>query len=250
MVEARHKPITRVLASYVAGNPETWVRWVPLAQWLMRATPRKDRNDRSPYEMITGLRPQGPLEAVFRKLGPAARMDASTYVHELQKNLASTHASIARVMEGDLERKRAKEAREEGGSMLKVGTYVVLRVPPRLGKEERVSARLQPKAYPLIYQIHKMISPQAVILKDPDSGSTELGFAQPVAVERLRVYDLNELEEPMNPEEVLTLELLDGGVWKKATLVSQSATGAVTLEFEDGSKNVYDLQREEYRWTT
>ena len=53
-VEARHKPINHTLAAYAKDNPGKWARRVKLCQWAMRATPREDRNGKSPYELVIG----------------------------------------------------------------------------------------------------------------------------------------------------------------------------------------------------
>ena len=56
-IEGRHKTINQVLAAYAGDNPGQWARRAKLAQWVMRATPRSDRDGKSPYEIVTGLKP-------------------------------------------------------------------------------------------------------------------------------------------------------------------------------------------------
>ena len=67
-IEARHKPIQSVLRAYAAALPEEWARYVKFAQWALRCIPREDRMGRSPYEIVTGLRPQGISQHLFEKL--------------------------------------------------------------------------------------------------------------------------------------------------------------------------------------
>ena len=122
------------------------------------------------------------------------------------------------------------------------------RVPAALQKDTTVSRRLLPKADPRLFTIHKMVSPQACVIADPDTGSTELGFAQPVAVSRLIPFDLHELQAPIESDTPLVLEILEGTTWTKAEITKQNATGAVKLKFEDGSEKLVHLEREEYRW--
>ena len=69
-IEGRHKTINNVLKAYVGRqgkHKDQWATFSKLAQWSMRSTPRKDRGNKSPYEIVTGLKPQGPLDAVFAK---------------------------------------------------------------------------------------------------------------------------------------------------------------------------------------
>ena len=60
--------VNSTVAAYAASFPGRWVRRVKLCQWSMRATPRADRNGNSAFEMVTGMRPQGPLSRVFDKV--------------------------------------------------------------------------------------------------------------------------------------------------------------------------------------
>ena len=75
-------------------------------------------------------------------------------------------------------------------------------------------------------------------MKDPDTHSRELGFAQPVAVSRLIKHDMHELEEPVS-RGPLRLELRRGSQWVPAKVVQQNATGAVVLEMEDGLQHFH-----------
>ena len=78
------------------------------------------------------------------------------------------------------------------------------------------------------------------MLCDPDTRSTELGFTQPVAIDRLVRYDLCSLEIPIEAERPVELEIATGAqdVWRRGTIVSWSGTGKVFIRFEDGKKNV------------
>lgn len=92
-----------------------------------------------------------------------------------------------------------------------------------------------------------MVSQQAVVLADPDTGNTNMSFAQPVAVNRLRMLALSELDEPLEDAEV-KLQTFETGIWRKTVIESQSATGAVTVRYEDGTSRVTQLQSEECHW--
>ncbi len=133
-------------------------------------------------------------------------------------------------------------------------------VPRRFGSSSIVhsdgtattSRRLVPKCSPTLYRVYKVVSAQAVILADPDTGSTNLGFAQPIAVSRLVPFDLMDLEAPIsvNPSKI---EILLDQTWVKAQIVAQNATGAVRLRLDDpaaGQENelVVHLERHEYRY--
>ena len=142
-----------------------------------------------------------------------------------------------------------------GEREFQTGDAVLFRAPPVLvagaiGAVDGTSTRLLPRFRPRIYRIHKMVSPQSAILADPDTGSTSLGFSQPVHVDRLRFFELAELDVPIKDEE-LQLEIMKGSAWVKHNVISQSATGRVEIvraDDVDGKSEWVDLATEEYRW--
>ena len=87
-------------------------------------------------------------------------------------------------------------------------------------------------------------------MADPDTGSTEFEFGQPVSTERLIPFDVADLEEPIDDQD-LNLEIRRGlgdGEWMKARISKQTATGMIKLVYEDGREEIVDLAEEEYRW--
>ena len=64
-----------------------------VAQWLIRATPVARLQGRSPYEVVTGMKPQGPMEGVLRRVQSAA-FGVQDYVIDLIKNMTSIHKCI------------------------------------------------------------------------------------------------------------------------------------------------------------
>ena len=252
-VEARHQKINRLLASYCGKHPERWARWLPLAQWVMRATPLASRGSRSPFEIITGMLPQGPIDDVVRRLEPGKVLDPESYVRNLVDSLSSIHETIANELKATHDEGLHEKQMEEQGVALGVGDIVVLKVPPQMLAQEvgaagGVSTRLLPRYRPTLYRIRKMVSPQDVILADPDTGSTQLGFQQPVHISRLHRFDLAELDTPIE-EGPLTIEVLRGTSWKRGLVQRQSATGQVLVTYPDEEAEWLDLGSEEYRWT-
>ena len=179
-------------------------------------------------------------------------MDPGSYVADLHKSLETIHNKVREHLEAEIDVRLARAERSAGPSAaLKVGDKVFLRMPPEKLGDEGVSRRLRPRARPQLLEVDKFVSAQAVVLKDPDTHSRELGFAQPVAVSRLIKHDMHELEEPVS-RGPLRLELRRGSQWVPAKVVQQNATGAVVLEMEDGSDQprmaTCRLDDEEYRW--
>ena len=254
-VEARHQKINRILASYCASHPEQWSRWIPLAQWSMRATPLAYRSGQSPFEMITGMLPQGPIDSVFNRLEPGKAMEPGDYVRDLVENLSTTHATIARELKAVYDEGVHANALSDKGADLAVGDHVVLLAPPKviadnLGQSVAVAPRLLPRCKPSLYKVYKKVGPQTIVLADPDNGSTELGFMQPVHISRVRKFELADLDIPLD-EGPLDIELYRGSTWVRGRVLSQSATGRVLVKFVDSadhSEEWLDLVSQEYRW--
>ena len=198
-IEGRHKSINATLAAFAAQNEGQWVRWAKLAQWALRATPRADRGGFSPYELVTGMRPQGPMDHLFGKLRGAKTLDPATYVSGLRDNLESIHKLIADQLRAEFQAKNATDEKRNGKSYVyKVGDHVFLkRVPAALqpagsrgAAATTTSRRLLARADPNLYVVQAVLSPQTVILADPDTGNTKFSFAQPISAHRLLPFYL------------------------------------------------------------
>ena len=251
-IEGRHQSINNILAAFAARFPDQWATWARLAQWSLRATPREDRGGRSAFELVTGMRPQGPLSALFERFSDRV-LSTEEYVKDLQRHLRVIQEHVQLQLSGDVERRRLREARRgEVGHDLRVGDAVFVRKPPvalRRAHPDEPSTRLLPRADTTLYFIKKLVSPQAVVLKDAE-GRTDLGFAQPVHVSRLIKHDIQLLEAPIDAGK-LRLELRTGPSaddWEEAEVVGQLATGACRVKLSNGREEVLDLGNEEYRW--
>ena len=88
------------------------------------------------------------------------------------------------------------------------------------------------------------------VLCDPDTRSTELGFSQPVAIDRLVKYDLCNLELPIQADHPVRIEIATGdqGVWRRGTIVSWSGTGKLFVRFDSGEETCLELADHEHRY--
>ena len=118
-------------------------------------------------------------------------------------------------------------------------------------RDEPVSAKLMPLTSMAIYEVYKITGASHVILCDPDTRSTELGFSQPVAIDRLVRYDLCNVEIPIEAEYPVRIEIVIGnqGMWRRGTIMSWSGTGKVFLKFDDNTEEVcLELADHEHRY--
>jgi len=255
-LEARHKPINMVLAAFARDNPGRWARRVGLAQWAMRATPREDREGKSPYELVTGLKPQGPLARVFARINPQV-LTPSSYVKELCDHLQQVQQAVADNLSAEYQKRRFGNEKANTSSWLpQVGDFVLLKKPPLAASrtQETVSRKLQPKTDTKVYKVRKVVGSKSFVLEDPDTKSTEFAFSQPVALERLVPFDMADLEEPLNPTEELWLDIKSNQPgreekWYTRKIAAQFASGAVRLTSIDGKlSEVIELADYEWRW--
>ena len=182
----------------------------------MRATPRKDRDGRSPYEMVTGLRPQGPIDHVYEKIR-YQRLAPEEYVRDLAKHVKIVVDRVSSSLEAEYKKRLEKlnvENAARNNRQLEVGDLVLLRKPSSHGwdggegRELPVSKRLQPFTWSTLYKVHKFVGPTVVILADPDTGDTHsLGFKNPIHISRLVPLDLQELETPIDIDTELWIEI-------------------------------------------
>ena len=254
-VEGTHQRPNRILKAY--AKQKSWSRWVKVAQWAMRCSPQPDRAGYSPYELVTGLRPQGPSDRLWSQTATKLA-DPASYVTELHAAMQRTHEFVRESIHADAQKFLAQQrAKGEKYHEFNVGDWVFLKRPPVALREKvegetekRASQRLAPYADPRPYQIHKYLKVGQFVLSDA-TGSTNLHFAQPVHASLLIPYNLSQLEAPLSEARKLRLELTNfRGQTYRATLVAQTATGLVRLKFETHADldGLYDLSTEQYRW--
>ena len=132
----------------------------------MRSTPRKDRGGKSPYEIVTGLKPQGPLDSVFSKFN-RENLSSSVYVRELNKHLGTIRDFIADQLAAEYDKR--KERISSGGRtahLPREGDLVFVRRTPDAvqritdGKksqdDDSVSKRLLYFADPKLYRVSRV----------------------------------------------------------------------------------------------
>jgi hypothetical protein len=259
-VEGQHQRPNRILKAFVEGNPGSWSRFVAVAQWALRATPRADLGGLSPYELLTGLRPQGPLSSLFEKT-PTKTLDPTSYVADLQQCLLDLKKHLNVRVAADVEQRRARHLREAGGAPapFAVGDHAFLKRAPDLLRRssEGTSNRLLPYADPRVLRVWRVASPSTVFLEDAASGERDLSFAQPVHVSRLVPHTVCALEEPLG--EAPQLELIEAdGSSVRGRIIAQTATGAVRFEEAGEGQHVMAgtelrsrlirLDEHEFRW--
>ena len=109
-IEGRHQSINNILAVFATKFPDQWATWARLAQWSLRATPREYRGGRSPFELVTGMKPQGPLSSLFERLSDRV-LSTEEYVKDPQRHLRVIHEQVQLQLSSDVDKRRLREAR-------------------------------------------------------------------------------------------------------------------------------------------
>ena len=181
-IEGRHKAVNNVLRAYAGKNKHHWATFSKLAQWSMRSTPRKDRNNKSPFEIVTGMKPQGPLDALFARFSPDV-LSPSTYVNKLNEYLGTIWEQVASSLDAEYRKRQDKNAGSRTNQVPQLGDLVFVRRTPdavqrivdsKKKGEDLMSRRLLPYADTKLYRISKVTELGCIILRIQRQGSPQL----------------------------------------------------------------------------
>ena len=201
---------------------------------------------RSPYEVVTGLKPRLPRTALGAL--PVEMRTVNSYVTDLMTHLREVHATVQRVALEEIE----KTETTLGGHIsaeLEVGDPVLVRREATVRREG--PTRFQSRVYEGVYKILKKISPTTYTVGDLNDADYVPPFKQPLHAERLIKLDMPELE--LQPGQPRKLELRENPLqpWNTYVIDRFGADGRVRIELEGGAaqtKKWVDLTQCEYRW--
>ena len=88
-IEGSHVRLNDVMAKLTDKMKSNWGICASFAQWTWRTTPKERLNGRSPYEVVTGLTPQQPLDMLIGVEGVRYR-DVDDYVTDLITRMKET----------------------------------------------------------------------------------------------------------------------------------------------------------------
>ena len=87
-----HRTLNTLVRALVEGRPEDWEDALIYAQLLLRCAPMACPGGRSPYEVVTGLKPRFP-RAIMGALPVEART-VDAYVITLVEHLREVYSSV------------------------------------------------------------------------------------------------------------------------------------------------------------
>ena len=213
------------------------------AQLILRSAPMKCLGGRSPYEVVTGLKPRMP-DALRRGL-PVEAVGVDQYVKDLLNHLRDVYAGVERQALEDAE-EAAAEAAGRVNAELELGDSVLVRREPTAARQG--PTRFQERVYPGIYEIMEKVSPSTFRVRDLADHRAVVGFDQPLHASRLIKLDLPEVElSPSQPRRLLMRTRVTQP-WNEYTIERFAADGRVRLRLKDGECGWYDLSECEYTW--
>ena len=248
MVERMHRTVNKVVRSLVDQHPDEWEAMLPFAETILRIMPMQVLGKRSPYEVVTGLRPRLPTALDMSSTVQDITVDE--YSQLLTSYFKSAYREIERIQEGTVEKRQA----QIGGALsseLHVGDIVMVKRPPdddRLGGPKRFRA----KTFKNLYRIKTKISPGTYKIEDLVDPLLALPCSDRQHADRLVRVELPELS--LEAGQPRLLEIMDPSAdrWVRWRIVNFAVDGRVKLKCEDegqvGRYEWRDLSESRYRW--
>ena len=251
-VERPHRDYNVMTRTFM-DNVENWDDLAPIFQWSVR-TSAKVFSGYTPYEIITGMKPRSPIDAVLSNPSSVEQISTDEYVRELVKYMRTVHDLVQTSHTEVREKRRDAKYRELGpGTFLTKGDYCFVSRPA----QKDLGRRFQSKNYDEVYQVHDIhgsgAEAKAYILCDLAGRTYGLEFTNPVAAERLTPVDLLP-QTPVSPEGDVKTKLLvqdeKSNDQRSGTIKAQSLDGRVYIEYDDkpGEQVAEDLSKLNYVW--
>ena len=235
-----------MVRAVVEGHPENWEDAIVYAQLMLRCAPMACLGGRSPYEVVTGLKPRFPRSILGGV--PVEERSVDSYVKDLMEHLKEVHSSVQRTALETIERDEASMAGHLSQE-LEVGDPVLVR---REATAVRAGpSRFQSRVYDGIFVIKRKVSPTMFVVEDLVDKNYVPKFHQPLHAERLVRLDMPELG--LEPGQPRRLEMRESATdpWNVYRLERFGADGRVLLQLDEGgaqTRKWVDLTKCEYRW--
>jgi hypothetical protein len=181
-------------------NTPTW-EWkslLPMVQFALNHSPRKDKCGYSPLEIFTGQKPSSPLDTVFSPFNAKFSSKPIT-LEELQKHVEDLSVSLGNMHKAVSESVSSKRAAERKRRLIKshkvnfgLGDFVLVAIP-----KQKIRNKMQVK-WSGPFRIIEVINDLIFKVETLDSSKTEIIHAQ-----RLRFY----CEKDFLSEEFMTYEI-------------------------------------------
>ena len=114
-----------------------WFTLIPMIQFALNHSPRADKAGYAPIEIMTGAKPNNPLDAVLSLFSAdfstkALSLEAlSEHVEKLQLSLSQIHRSVDLAVSGkrDYQRRRLNSKKKSKSANFGLGDFVLVAIP-------------------------------------------------------------------------------------------------------------------------
>ena len=193
-----------------------------LATMILRSAPMACLGGRSPYEVVTGLKPRLP-QTMYTGI-PVEERGVNEYVKDLITHLNEVHSSVQRTTLQAIERDESTLAGRINSELF-VGDPVLVKREATVRREG--PTRFRTRVYEGVYVIVRKVSPGTFVVGDLVDKDYVCPFKQPVSAERLVKLDMPELElEPGQPRRLELRETLQDD-WGQYTIEKFGADSLV-----------------------
>ena len=247
-VERPHREYNALCKTFMTDFSE-WEVLVYIFVWVIRTTCKLFNGSYTPYEVITGMKPRSPIDCLLASPSGLERASVDTYVSNLVEYLKKVHHYVDAKHEEVRENSQRAKYRELGpGGALSVGDYCFVKKAP----VEGISRRFQSQTFDSVFQVVEALGSgtdaKAYILSDLSGSRENLGFTQPVALDRLIPVELLPMAAPDRDQNTRIL-VHDGGQSRAATIVAQTMDGRVYIKYDESEAEVcVNLSSLNYQW--
>ena len=131
--------MARIVRGLVEGHPDRWEEMIPYARGFLRITPAQSLGGRSPYHVVTGMKPAMP-RLLTHGLLRVQSQSVDDYVQDLLGYLKTCHQEV----HWHQDEHRQEQELETAGHLayeLEVGDYCALAEPQTESSHRRTGPR-------------------------------------------------------------------------------------------------------------
>jgi hypothetical protein len=160
-----------------------WQSLLPMIQFALNHSPRKDKCNLSPVEIMTGIKPSNDLDAIFAPFNakfsskPLPLQDLKKHVEELAVSLSLMHKAVDEDVSNKREAHRRRRLKKSTKVNFGLGDFVLVSIP-----KQKIKNKLQ-IVWNGPYKIVEVINDNVFKVETLDGKKSEIVHAQ-----RIRFY--------------------------------------------------------------
>ena len=202
-VERPHRVYKSLCIEFMKEFNDQWDVIAPHFVWVVRTSSKIYNGRYTPYEIITGMKPRLPLDAVLSTPSVVAKRDVDDYVSDLVEYMKSVHRCVQDEHKRIREREHDADVKRRDIDRFKIGDYVFLKRPGikgPAGQSRRFNAETDTRLFQILHAPSTLDEARTVTLMEPATGQTQFEFAQPVSTDLLIPVEVLPVSRPINEQ--------------------------------------------------